>query len=58
MNRKMKIITTVGLVVTLVLLLATGYNIYAKATNEMLSRGNGLPAGFPYITYCIISSPA
>ncbi len=51
MNRKMKIITTVGLVVTLVLLLATGYNIYAKATNEMLSRGNGLPAGFPYITY-------
>lgn len=51
MNRKMKIITIIATVFALLVLIVAGYNIYAKSTNEMLSKGNGLPAGFPYITY-------
>lgn len=51
MIRNKKVITTIGLIIVLGALLFAGYNIYAKSTNEMLSRGDGLPASFPYVTY-------
>ena len=51
MTRNKKVITTVALVLILGALLFAGYNIYAKSTNEMLSKGDGLPASYPYVTY-------
>ena len=51
MIRNKKVITTVALVLIIGALLFAGYSIYAKSTNEMLSKGDGLPASFPYVTY-------
>ena len=51
MIRNKKVIAIIALLLGIGALLFVGYNIYAKATNEMLSRGNGLPGSFPYITY-------
>ncbi len=49
--KKSKVIFSIILVIALTLIMYSGYKICAKSTNEMISEGNGLPKGFPYITY-------
>lgn len=51
MNNKKRFLVTAILILVLMALVYSGYKILARSTNEMLSEGDGLPSGFPYITY-------
>ena len=51
MKKFKKISISILAMISVIALIYSGYKVIAKATNEMLSEGNGLPASFPYVTY-------
>lgn len=50
MNKK-KILISIIAISILAILSYAGYKVIAQSTNEMISKGDGLPASFPQVTY-------
>ena len=51
MKKMKKVLLSIIIAIAIVLLACSGYKVFATATNEMISFGDGLPSNFPYMTY-------